>query len=90
MKIGDRLKEMRNDESIYHVAENTGLSFMQIIVIEENNRIPTPKIQKMLVEYYGYTMKDLFPENEVTGRAFVCGKNGCKLVENFNPRIKNV
>lgn len=86
MKIGDKLKKMRGSKRIIDIAKETGLSFYQIEAFEENRRIPTPRIQKILVKYYGCNMNDLFTKGEVTGRAFVCGANGCKLVENFKPK----
>lgn len=60
VKIGERLRILRNGRSIAAVSKGTGLSQARIGNYERGLRMPTDDAKVLLANYYGTSVQKLF------------------------------
>lgn len=57
--LGDRLRELRGDRSLYQVGKATGIDRSHIKQFEEGSSLPTPHKLEALSNYYDVSYEEL-------------------------------
>ena len=58
--IAGRLVKARGTRSRKEVAEDLGISIRSVIAYEQGKRVPRDNMKKILAEYFGKTVQELF------------------------------
>lgn len=67
ISIGDRLRSLRHNKKLKHVAEATGLSISFLSDMERGKSIPSLPTCEVLAQYYEITLSELFDHVYIKG-----------------------